>query len=352
MKIDRRKFTVGMLSASALAGTGRVATAQTQELVFASFGGAYQDAIRKAWIEPFTKATGIRVREDTNPQIARIKAMVDTNTVTWDVVTGGGTSLMQGVDAGLFEPIPADKVDLSHTYPEARYPFGVPSEIFSTVFAFSKKAFPDGKPQPANWADFFDAAKFPGKRSVYDRPQTVLEAALLADGVAPGDVYKTLSTKEGQDRAFTKLAKLKPHVVQWWNSGAQPVQVLGSGDAVMSLGWNGRFQAGIDEGLAIKMIFAGQVAQLGFFMVVKGAKNKEAAFRFLNSMVQPDAQAEFHKYIAYGPTTPKAYEKIPKEKWDTLPGSPTAKIDVFLDIAWWAKNSQAMIERYQAFIQS
>ena len=104
MRIDRRGFTTGLLAASALAGTSRIATAQAQELVFASFGGAYQDGIRKAWIEPFTKATGIRVREDTNPQIARIKAMVDTNTVTWDVVTGGGTSLMQGVDAGLFEP--------------------------------------------------------------------------------------------------------------------------------------------------------------------------------------------------------------------------------------------------------
>jgi putative spermidine/putrescine transport system substrate-binding protein len=351
--IHRRAVTRAALSAAAgFAAFPSLAHAQAKELVFSSWGGAYQEGIRKAWLEPFARRGGVRVREDTNPEIARIKAMVDTKTVSWDVVTGGGATLMQGIDAGLFEEIPAGKVDLSHTYPEARYPFGVPSEVFSTVFAFSKKAFPDGRPQPASWADFFDVAKFPGKRSVYDRPQTVLEAATLASGVAPADVYKVLSTKDGLDRAYAKLAALKPHVVNWWRSGAQPVQTLGAGDAVLALGWNGRFQAGIDEGLAIKMIFAGQVAQLGFFMVVKGAKNRDTAFDFLNWMVSVEAQAEFHKYIMYGPVTPKAYDKIARDKWDNLPGSPTARIELFLDIKWWQQNNQAMLERYQAFIQS
>jgi putative spermidine/putrescine transport system substrate-binding protein len=353
--ITRRLFTRGLLGAGigSLAARGAQAQAPAQggEMVFCSWGGAYQDAIRRAWIEPFVQRTGARVREDTNPELARIKAMVDTSTVSWDVVTGGGSTLMEGAQQGLFEPIPAS-VDQSGTYPNARYDFGVPSEIFSTVFAYAKRAFPDGRPQPQTWADFFDVARFPGKRSVYNRPQTVLEAALMADGVAPGEVYRVLDTPAGKDRAFAKLAQLKPHVAQWWSSGAQPVQVLGSGDAVMSLGWNGRFQAGLDEGLEIKQVFNGQVAQLGFFMVVKGARNKDTAFRFLNWMVSVEAQAEFHKYIAYGPVTPRAYERIPEARWDNLPGSPRARIELFLDIAWWSRNARAVQERYQTFIQS
>lgn len=349
---NRREFAkiaVGALAATPFATVP--ALAQSKELVFASWGGAYQEGIRKAWLEPFAKANGVRVREDTNPEIARIKAMVDTNTVTWDVITGGGTSLMQGAQQGLFEPLPAD-FDLSKTYPEARYPYGVPSEIFSTVFAYSTKTYGGGKAEPKSWADFFDAAKFPGKRTIYNRPQTVLEAALLADGVAAGDVYKVLDTKDGQDRAFAKLAAIKPHVAQWWSSGAQPVQLLASGEVVQSLGWNGRFEAGLADGVPLKMIFDGQVAQLGFFMVVKGAKNKDTAFAFLQYMVSPEAQAEFHKYIAYGPVTPSSYDRIPRDKWARLPGSPEAKIGLFLDINWWAKNGAAMTERYQTFMQS
>jgi putative spermidine/putrescine transport system substrate-binding protein len=349
-QFTRRDFhrLMGLAAAASLPGTS--AFAQAKELVFASWGGSYQEGIRKAWLEPFAKANGVRFREDTNPEIARIKAMVDTGTVTWDVVTGGGTSLMQGVQQGLFEPLPAN-FDLSKTYPEARYPFGVPSEIFSTVFAYSTKAFGSGKPEPKTWADFFDAAKFPGKRTIYNRPQTVLEAALLADGVAAADIYKVLDTKAGQDKAFAKLATIKPHVANWWSSGAQPVQLLASGEVVLSLGWNGRFEAGLADGVPLKMIFDGQVAQLGFFMVPKGAKNKETAFQFLQYMVSPEAQAEFYKYIAYGPVTPSSYDRIPKDKWARLPGSPEAKIGLFLDINWWAKNGTAMMERYQAFMQ-
>lgn len=349
MRISRRAFAAG--AAGLIAAPSR-ARAQARELVFTSWGGAYQDAIRRAWLEPWSRRTGVRVREDTNPEIARIKAMVDTNSVSWDVVTGGGATLMQGMDANLFEPVPAGRVSMDHVFPQARHSHAVPSEIFSTVFAFSRRAFPDGRPQPANWADFFDVQKFPGKRSVYDRPQSVLEAALMAEGVAPAQVYQVLGTREGQDRAFNKLAALKPHVAQWWRSGAQPVQVLGSGETVMSLGWNGRFQAGIDEGLQIKMVFEGQVAQLGFFMVVKGARNRDTAFDFLNHMVSVEAQAEFYKYIMYGPVTPQAFDRIPRDKWENLPGSPAARIECFLDIPWWARMNQAMMERYQAFIQS
>ena len=44
-------------------------SASADELYFASWGGAYQDAIREAWLKPFNKETGIDVVEDTDPQV-------------------------------------------------------------------------------------------------------------------------------------------------------------------------------------------------------------------------------------------------------------------------------------------
>ena len=352
MIITRRAAGAALVGGLALPWTHSDGRAQAKELVFCSWGGAYQEAIRKAWIEPWSKRTGVRVREDTNPEIARLKAMVDTNTMTWDVVTGGGSTVAQGGQMGLFEPVPADKVHLDHVFPEARHPYGVPSEIFSTLFAYSTTAFRDQARAPKTWADFFDPAHFPGRRTIYNRPQTVLEAALLGDGVPAGEVYRTLDTREGLDRAFAVLTRVKPQVAQWWSSGAQPVQLLASGDVVMSLGWNGRFQAGLDEGAPLRMVFEGQVAQVGFFMVPKGVRNPEAAWSFLDWIASTDAQGEFSKYIAYGPVTPAAYDRIPRAKWGTLPGSPEAKIELFLDIDWWARNAGPLTERYQAFIQS
>lgn len=345
------RVTAGFLAGFASLTLGAL-PALASEMVFVSWGGAYQDAIRDAWIKPFMAETGIKVLEETGPETAKIKAMVDTGTVTWDIVTDGGLGVARGAREGLFEEITPSMVDQSHVYPEIVNKHGVPSEVFSTTFAYSTKAFPDGGPQPASWADFWDVGKFPGKRALYGAPNTVLEAALMADGVARDDVYKVLATKEGQDRAFAKVEALKPHVAIWWTKGAQPAQALGSGEVVMANGWNGRLQAGVKEGIPMKQVWNGAVAEVGYFMLVKGAKNRDNAIKFLNHMVSPKAQAEFHKFVAYGPVTPGAWDFIPKDQWAQLPSSPDNLAQtLFLNVDWWLENEPAMIERYNELMQ-
>jgi len=76
-------------------------------------------------------------------------------------------------------------------------------------------------------ADFFNTKKFPGKRGLRKSPKANLEMALVADGVAAADVYDVLATSEGVDRAFAKLDSIKDSVV-WWESGAQPPQLVGA----------------------------------------------------------------------------------------------------------------------------
>lgn len=330
---------------------GALTPLHAQELDFASWGGAYQDAIRKAWIEPFSKETGIKVVEDTGPQTAKIKAMVATGSVSWDVVTAGSASLMLGVQQGLFEKL-AGLVDESHAFPRARNDYGAPSEIFSTLIGFSTKTFPAGGPQPQSFADFWDVKRFPGKRALPSNPDTVLEAALLADGVPADKVYATLATPVGMQRAIAKVRALRPQVAIWWSNGAQPVQALGSGDVVMALGWNGRFQAGIDQGLPIAMAWGQSVAQVGYFMVVKGAPHREAALKFLNFIETPEAQSRFSQYVAYGPVTPEAMPLINATRAARLPTTPERiKGALFEDITWWAGHGKAASEAYTAMMQ-
>ena len=245
-----------------------------------------------------------------------------------------------------------DMVDQSHVFPGARSDYGVPSEIFSTLIGYSTKAFPASGPRPASFADFWDVQKFPGKRSLPDKPATVLEAALLADGVKPGEVYATLSTPAGMERALAKIRALRPNVAVWWSSGAQPVQALGSGDAVMALGWNGRFQAGMDDGLPIAMAWEESVPQVGYFMIVKGAPNKAAAVKFLRFIETPEAQSRFSQYVAYGPTTPEALPLIDAKRLERLPSTAERlKNALFMDVKWWAEHGQEATEKYTAVMQ-
>ena len=59
------------------------------ELTYVSFGGAYQEAQRKAWLTPYTELTGVTFKEDEESSNSKIKAMVEAGQVTWDVVDVG-----------------------------------------------------------------------------------------------------------------------------------------------------------------------------------------------------------------------------------------------------------------------
>ena len=42
------------------------------------------------------------------------------------------------------------------------------------------------------------------------------------------------------DRAFKKLDELKPHIVKFWSSGAEPIQMIADGEVSTAIAWNGR----------------------------------------------------------------------------------------------------------------
>ena len=146
--------------------------------------------------------------------------------------------------------------------------------VWSTIIAYDSSKIANG---PKTIADFFDTAKFPGKRGLRKNPKANLEMALMADGVPAADVYKVLGTAEGVDRAFAKLDSIKGDVV-WWEAGAQPPQLLADGEVAMTTAYNGRiFNAVAGEGKPFEIVWDGQVWDLDLWVIPKGSKNKEAA---------------------------------------------------------------------------
>lgn len=83
-----------------------------------------------------------------------------------------------------------------------------------------------------SWQDFWDVARHPGRRGLHFGARTTLEIALLADGVAPQDIYSTLATQSGAERAFRKLNLLRPYIV-WWNTPADAARIMEQSSALM-----------------------------------------------------------------------------------------------------------------------
>lgn len=214
--MNRASFTARRTAfALALAVFG--ASASAAEITVVNFGGANGDAQKVAFNQPFEKSTGTKVTAvEYNGEQAKVKAMVEAKHVNWDVVEVESGDLNRGCDEGLYEKLDWSKIaKKSELIPESPQTCGVGFFVWSTALAYNADKL---KTAPASWADFWDVKKFPGKRGMRKGARYNLEFALMADGVAPKDVYKVLGTKAGQDRAFKKLDELKPNI-QWWEAG-------------------------------------------------------------------------------------------------------------------------------------
>jgi len=162
-------------------------------------------------------------------------------------------------------------------------------------------------------------------------------------------VYKVLATKEGADRAFKKLTELKPSI-QWWEAGAQAPQFLVAGDVVLTTVFNGRIDAANREGRNLKIYWPGGIYDLDYWVIPKGAPNKDLSLKFMAFGLQAANQAVYAQNIAYGPTNSKALAKLDKKVLDDLPTSAAnAKEALQFNVSFWADQGEALEKRFAAW---
>jgi putative spermidine/putrescine transport system substrate-binding protein len=265
-------------------------------LSFVSFGGVYQEAQRKAWLEPYTELTGVQFVEDENSSNATIQAQVESGQVTWDVVDVGNDF---GLDANadLLEPldfsiIPRDELNEQLGITDYR----IPDITYGVVLAYNTEVMGDQVPQ--GWADYFDTTTFPGKRGAWDYPASgMLEFALMADGVAPDQLYPL-----DLARATAKLDTIKDDIV-FWTSGAESQELIGSGEIAMTMIWNGRgWSAKNIDQKPVEIQWNQQIVTADYLVVPKGTPNKDAAMQFIAYTACAENNAKPSEYIPYGPT--------------------------------------------------
>lgn len=305
-----------------------------------SAGGDYGNAIKEAMWGPAAKELGIDIREETQSDgLAAIRMQVTAGSVTTDVIHLGSPEGAQAANLGLLEPLDFSVIDAASLPKGAKSDFCFPFDSYGTVMAWNTKTY--GENGPKSWADFWDVKKFPGRRAMRANAQDLLEIALLSEGVAPSDVYKVLSEKDGIARAIARIEALKPNVAVWWTSGAQSAQLLKDGEADLVITWNGRAASAVKDGAAAAYSFHQSVIGTDCLAVPKGAPNKAEAMKLIAGMTTAQREAKLTQYISYGPMNTAAYEGgvIPADRMKELATAPgNVESSVFSDAAWWTQN--------------
>ncbi len=315
------KLGAKLMGGIALTTLMATTAAQARDLTVISWGGAYQEAQRDAFFEPYIATYGALRDEAYNGELAKIKAMVETDDVTWDVVQMEAPELENACDEGLIERIDWDRLGGKDQFIDsaAMGDCGVGAIVYSVILAYDEAKL--GADGPQSWADFWDTERWPGKRALRKSAKFTLEIALLADGVPADEIYEVLSTPEGVERAFAKLEEIKGDI-QWWESGAQPPQWLAAGDVVMTSAYNGRISTAVAEGQDFATIWDGQVYTLDGWAIVSGSENLDAAYDFLNLANQAERQAVLSNAIPYGTIHPTAATVVAAEVQPQLPTAP------------------------------
>ncbi len=326
------------------------ASAQTTIVVNGS-GGSVQQIIDKAIDEPFTKETGIKIRATAPMSLPKLKAMMETGNIEWDVTELDGGILAIASKNDWLEPIDYSIVDPDNVLPAiAKKKNALVNAVYSTIMAYRTDKFPAGK-GPKNWRDVWNVKDFPGPRSLQNSVQTNLEFALLADGVPLNDIYTVLSTPAGIDRAFKKLDEIKPHVVKWWSAGAEPVQMLADGEVFISTAWNGRITKLQQDCTQEEIVWNEGGLNLALLGIPKGAKHRMEAMQYLHYWTKPELVAEFARGIPYPGFVPGLEEQLDPEYAKALPTYPAnAKVQFEVNEAFWAEHREALTERWNAWL--
>lgn len=334
-----------------LAGCGSsTATSSTSKkwegktLVVCSWGGAIQDAQRKTIFDKFADKYGCTVIEETDPDPAKFKTMVDSGNMDIDVWDVDSDFVPRGEKQNLFEKLDFNVISKDGLSTDFVSDYSVPSEYSTLCISWNSKAITST--HPTTWTEFWDTTKFPGKRTLYQNPMSQFEAILLADGVSVDQMYPL-----DVDRVFAYLDKHKSDIVSFWGSGAESVELVSSGDATLGAVWGGRVIAAKNDGQKIDKEINQAILAGDSWVIGKGSKNNEMAQDFIAFATSPEVVADYAaEYPGNAPCNTKAYDLMSKDQIAALASNPEkASSQLMINVNWWNENYDAVYQRFQAW---
>lgn len=323
--------------------------AAARDLTVVARGSTAQEATKEVFARPFTDATTLPVQSvawDGGIDALRTQAKTPDN--PWDLVMVDSDELATGCSEGLFEKLDWSAIGgKEHYLPQAVSDCGVGATLASLVLAWDRDKFP-GTP---GWAEFWDVAKYPGKRGLQRGARGNLEFALIADGVSPGDVYKVLATSEGVDRAFRKLDQLKPYIV-WWQDGAEAARILASGDVLMTSAYAppiATVNRTAHRNFGIQ--WASSLYEVESWAILKGSANSRLAAQFLYFAGTPAIEARLAALFGEGGLAKGANDGLPAELAQNSPTTPAnLGSAVRMDGAFWRDNQAKLRQRFETWL--
>jgi putative spermidine/putrescine transport system substrate-binding protein len=291
------------------------------------------EKLRRLLLQPYATATGTELPALSWKGADGLEALIAEHGA--DLILLDATKLADLCRTREISKLDWTALDRARAAPGSASDCGAGAYLAETALAWDKARFP-GTPA---WSDFWDIARHPGRRGLESQARGTLEIALLADGVSAPDIYRTLRTQDGLDRAFRKLDQIKPYIV-WWDQPAQAADLLASGKALLTSAPVDTMTQAAASHPGLGFSAEGGLASWFSWAVPQAAPHPAASRVALVIAADPARQADLARATGLGPANTLAFDLLP----------PQAKPALVIDDGFWAENGAKIQARFAAWM--
>ncbi len=277
------------------------------------------------------------VRMSTGEALARLEAERDNP--QFDIMWGGPIdTYIAGAQEDLFEQYESPNADNLLNQELYRDKDNYWSGIYVGSLGFATNtdwlAANPGVEAPSSWADLLKP-EFEGQ-------------IMVAHPSTSGTSYTAVATVlqiMGEEEGWDYLQRYAGQVLQFTKSGAAPAKFVGAGEAAVGIVFSHDIVAQIEAGLPLMLSFPeeGTGYEIGGVAIVKGAQHLDAAQKWYDWALTPEAQALGPKYTAYqAPTVGGVDLAYPELLEVNL---------INYDFQWAGDNKKANVDRFSNEIQ-
>jgi putative spermidine/putrescine transport system substrate-binding protein len=213
--------------------------------------------------------------------------------------------MLKGQSTDLWAPIDTSRIknyddllpQFINKYPDGRVA-GIGAVAWYITLVTNTDAYPEA---PESWAALWDPANA-DKLGLL----ALVSNSFLLEVTAKTYLGGTdaLDTEEGLNKAFEKLAEVKPNVRLWYRDEAQFEQALKSGEIPMGQYYHDVTGLAAADGNPVRSTFPkeGGIQDSGCWALSRASDKVEEAHVFIDYMSQPEIQATLSRKVGTAPT--------------------------------------------------
>ena len=294
------------------------------------------------WVTGFEKDTGCKVNVKTfGTSDEAVKLMQEGG---WDVVSASGDASLRLIYGGSVQPV---NTDLVPNYADIfdglkMQPFnsvngvmyGVPHGRGANLVMTNT----DKAGETDSWSVMFDPnSPAKGGISPYDSPIYIADAAVYLMSTQPdlGITYPYALDQKQFDAAIELLKQQKPMVSEYWSDYLKQIDAVKAGTTTAATTWQVIVNSLDAEKAPVKAVKAkeGATGWSDTWMIAKDSPNINCAYKWVNHIASPEANAAVAEWFGEAPANKKSCELTSNK--DHCNVFHAAEEDYWKDVYYW-----------------